>query len=136
MARRRCDADTQKLNIYTRRPCCASIFARSFLSFLVRFDPALEIAECFFRTAGIRNFEFLAALLVVRDEERFDLRQQGLAHVGYGDEILVFVGMDRGAENPAVFLGFAILRLLGIDDANDPDCRSNSQHELARPLAP
>jgi hypothetical protein len=81
--------------------------------------PLLRYRRPFFRTAGLSNLEFLTALLIIRDEELFDLRQKGLAHVGNGSEILVFVRMDRRAENPAVFLGFAFLRLLSIDDADD-----------------
>jgi hypothetical protein len=86
----------------------------------VGLDADLEKPDRFSWAACVRDFEFLPALLVVRDEEFFDLRQQGFAYIGDRYEILMFVRMDCRSEKPAILFRLAVLRLLGIYDADDP----------------
>ena len=90
-------------------------------SALVGLDAALEKLNRLRWITGVRDLELLAALLVVGYEEFFNLRQKGLAHIGNGVKIFVLVGMNRSPKKPAVLFCLAILRLLGIYDADDPN---------------
>ena len=60
-------------------------------------NAGFQIRKSLLRAAGSRNSEFLAALFVVRNEELFKLFEQSLAHIAYGSQVLVIVGMNSNA---------------------------------------
>jgi hypothetical protein len=72
----------------------------------MRFDSVLEEGDRFLRPASVGDSEFFAALLVVGNKKFLDLREERLADIGDGFEILVLVGVDCGAEKTAVFSVF------------------------------
>jgi hypothetical protein len=57
-----------------------------FSGFFVSLDTGFEKGQGLLRPTGSRYSEFLAALLVIRDEERLKLVEQGHAHIVDGIE--------------------------------------------------
>ena len=60
-------------------------------------NAGFQIRKSLLRPAGSCNSEFLAALFVIGNEEVFKLFEQSLAHIVYGSQVLVIVGMNSNA---------------------------------------
>src|SRR6185295_1601881 len=86
---------------------------------LVRANTGFQQFDRLFGTAQRRHLELLATLSVVRDEEFFNLREEGLAYLIDGGNVLVLIGMDRDAEKAIVAFRLSPFALLGGDDADD-----------------
>jgi hypothetical protein len=82
----------------------------------MRFHSGLKKLDSFFRPSCPCNFKFLPPLLVIRNEELLDLRQQSFADVGYGVQILVIVGMNGDSEQSIIGLSLPVFCLLGLND--------------------
>lgn len=92
-----------------------------FVDVLVGLDATLEKPKRLLGATRIRNFELLAALLVIGGEELCDLREKGLANDRRSCRGSPARTNGPRLEKPAILFCLAILRLLCIDDAHRAD---------------
>src|SRR5579871_2879694 len=71
---------------------------------LVLLDAVLQELDRFLRAASAFDPELFPALLVVRDEELFELREQRLADIVDGFDVFVIVGVNGHAQQAVIRL--------------------------------